>query len=79
MNSSEGPAYGVALLAMVGIGEFATVPEACDATIHLEGRTEVNPKAKAYYDTAYPIYRQLYQDLKGTFAKIGELVGSSQA
>ena len=76
LNSSEGPAYGVALLALVGIGDFDSVPEACDATIRLAERTAVNPKAKAYHDRAYPIYRQLYQDLKGTFSKISALVES---
>ena len=35
LNSTEGPAFGVALLAMVGAGAFASVPEACDATIRL--------------------------------------------
>ena len=33
LNSTEGPAFGVALLAQVGTGGFASVPEACDATI----------------------------------------------
>ena len=79
LNSSEGPAYGVALLALVGIGDFSSVPEACDATIRLEECTAVNAKAKAYYDRAYPIHRQLYQDLKGTFKMMSELVESGSA
>ncbi len=33
VNSTEGPAFGVALLAQVGTGAYSTVPEACDATI----------------------------------------------
>src|SRR4029079_7403251 len=33
LTSTEGPAFGAALLAQVGTGQFATVPEACDATI----------------------------------------------
>ena len=47
LNSTEGPAFGVALLAQVGTGGFATVPEACDATIRLAERTAVDPKAQA--------------------------------
>src|SRR4051795_2890124 len=72
LNSAEGPAFGVALLAQVGTGGFATVPEACDATIRLEEKTEVEPKAKAQYDKAYAIYRKLYRDLKGSFVSISQ-------
>jgi xylulokinase len=74
LNSTEGPAFGVALLALVGIGAYSTVPEACDATIRSIDETRVDPKAKAYYDRAYPVYRQLYTDLKGTFKTISDLV-----
>ena len=70
----EGPAFGVALLAQVGTGAFATVPEACDATIKTVDSTSVDPKAKDYYDRAYKIHRDLYQNLKGSFRDISRLV-----
>jgi xylulokinase len=76
-NSSEGPAFGVALLAQVGIGGFASVPEACDATIRSVERTPTDPNTRAFHDRAYPIYRRLYQDLRGTFRSISELVASA--
>jgi xylulokinase len=75
-NSEEGPAFGAALLAHVGIGTFATVPEACDATIRVVGRTAVQPRARAAYERAYPIYDRLYRDLKGAFAEIADLHGA---
>ncbi len=65
LNSTEGPAFGVALLAQVGTGGFGSVPEACDATIRPVESTRADPKAKAYYDRALRIYRQLYYDLRG--------------
>jgi xylulokinase len=74
VNSTEGPAFGVALLAQVGTGGFATVPEACDATIRAANSTSVDQKVKAYYDRAYPVYRQLYQDLRQSFKSIDALV-----
>lgn len=74
LNSTEGPAFGVALLAQVGTGAFKSVPEACDATIRAVDATRVDPKAKAYYDRAFPVYRQLYQDLRGSFRTISSLV-----
>jgi xylulokinase len=74
LNSTEGPAFGVALLAQVGTGGFSSVPEACDATIRAVDSTRVDPRAKAFYDRAYAIYRQLYVDLRGSFQKIAALV-----
>jgi len=78
LNSTEGPAFGAALLAQVGVGGFATVPEACDATIRPVDRVEVDPKAQRYYERGYALYRQLYRDLKGSFAAISGLVASGR-
>ena len=78
LNSSEGPAFGVALLAQVGTGGFSNVAEACDATIRLEDQTSVDPRAKAFYDKGYATYKKLYQDLKGSFVTIGKLVEESR-
>jgi xylulokinase len=76
INASEGPAFGVALLAQVGVGGFSTVMEACDATIKVVETTSTDRQTKALYDRAYPIYRKLYADLKGSFKAISELVAS---
>lgn len=77
INSTEGPALGVALLAQVGIGGFQSVPEACDATIRLAEQSRVDPKARAFYDRGYGLYQQLYRDLKGSFSAISALVAAS--
>jgi xylulokinase len=74
LNSTEGPAFGVALLAQVGTGGFRSVPEACDAMIRPVDSTRVEATAQAFYDRAFPIYRQLYQDLKRSFQTISSLV-----
>ena len=74
INASEGPAFGVALLAQVGAGGFSSVPEACDATIQVVETTKTDVAAKAVYDKSYPLYRKLYQDLKGTFREIAEML-----
>ena len=75
VNATEGPAFGVALLAMVGAGIFASVPEACDATIKVVETTATKASAKAVHERMYPIYRKLYQDLKATFGDIAKAVG----
>jgi xylulokinase len=74
INASEGPAFGVALLAQVGIGAFKTVPEACDATIRSVDSTPVDPRAVEFYNRAFAIYRQLYLDLRTSYKSIGKLV-----
>ena len=73
IQSEEGPAFGVALLAAVGAGEYKNIEEACKATIKLSGETPADRKAKAYYDRAFPVYQQLYQSLKDDFKTIGKL------
>ena len=72
INSEEGPAYGVALLAAVGAGEYKNIEEACAATIRVVSQTA--PKAaKKVYDAGFPVYQQLYRSLKGDFKAIAGL------
>lgn len=73
INTEEGPAYGVALLAAVGAGAFKNVQEACKATIRVVKKTSAQPAAKAHYDRAFPIYQQLYRSLKDDFKRIAAL------
>jgi xylulokinase len=73
MAADEGPAYGVALLAAVGAGEFKTVAEACEATVKTKRQTKPKASARRYYDKAFPIYQQLYSSLRVDFEKIAGL------
>jgi xylulokinase len=72
-NAAEGPAYGVALLAGVGIGAFKSVEEACKASIRQIGRIAPNRKLAALYERHYSVYRSLYPALKDRFAQIARL------
>lgn len=72
-NSEEGPAFGVALLATVGGGEYSNIQEACDATISSVSELQPNPEAKCFYDKAFPVYQKLYRSLKDDFKTISEL------
>ncbi len=73
-NASEGPAYGVALLAGVGTGIWGSVEEACDATISVTRRFEPVEEDRKAYDRYYPIYGSLYRALKAEFRKIADVV-----
>jgi xylulokinase len=77
INASEGPAYGVAILAMVGTGAYKSVTDACDTTIKVVQTVETNPAAKKAYDRAYPIYGQLYRSLKKDYEAIAKFVSES--
>ncbi|MEQ8838629.1 MAG: xylulokinase, partial [Lacipirellulaceae bacterium] len=46
MTADEGPAYGVALLAAVGAGEYKSIEEACKATIETAEKTKPSTKAR---------------------------------
>jgi xylulokinase len=73
INTEQGPAFGVALLAAVGAGTFRNIEQACAATIHTVEETAVNAKAARYHQQAFPVYQQLYRSLKGDFQRISQL------
>jgi xylulokinase len=75
-NATEGPAFGVALLAAVGTGAYKDVVEACKATIQVTGETKPDAKAKKSYDRFYPGYGRLYRSLREDFQAIAGLVGA---
>jgi xylulokinase len=65
-STSEGAAQGAAVLAAVGAGWFATVQEACVATVELGDEISPSPDAERYA-AAYERYRELYPALAPTF------------
>ena len=73
INAEEGPAYGVALLAAVGAGEYASIKQACQATIDVTRTIKPEAKARKLYQAYYRQYRQLYPALKEQFAQIARL------
>ncbi|MBE7057316.1 MAG: xylulokinase [Ruminococcaceae bacterium] len=68
--SKEGPALGVAILAMVGTGMYGSVEEACEAVIK-PGTTQ-NPESENHdrYMKFYERYCALYPALKEEFSKL---------
>ncbi|HET9914284.1 MAG TPA: xylulokinase [Anaerolineales bacterium] len=70
VNTSEGAAFGAALLAGVGSGTWSDVPAACKAAIKITGSTSPDPAQVEAYRKAYPLYRDLYPALKPSFGKM---------
>jgi xylulokinase len=74
INAEEGPAYGVALLAMAGTGAYGDVVDACTATIEAVTHTPAKDDAKRRYDELYPMYGRLYRSLKEDFRAIAATI-----
>ncbi len=74
INATEGPAFGVALLAGVGTDIYSTVEEACEKTIKITSRTQPIEKNVRIYDEYYRIYRSLYPPLKPVFDNLSRIV-----
>ena len=75
INSDEGPAYGVAILAGVGTGVWDSVPQACKAAIRETETLKPDKARAATYNKLHDQYQRLYAALKDEFAKIAALVG----
>ena len=69
----QGPAYGVALLAMVAGGEFKNVAQACKATLEISEQTKPDRRSTKLYDRLFPIYQDLYHANANTMHQLAEL------
>jgi xylulokinase len=67
VNTTEGAAYGAALLAGVGAGAWPDVDTACDSCIHITGCTRAQPENIPIYEDVYRNYTQLYPALRPTW------------
>lgn len=70
VNTSEGAAFGAALLAGVGAGAWPDVVTACKNTIRITGQTLPVPDEVEVYQRAYALYRDLYPALKPSFDRM---------
>jgi xylulokinase len=70
LETQEGSAYGAALLAMVGTGEYADVPEACAATIREADSVEPRVTESAVFTRGHDVYRALYPALRPLYGQM---------
>ncbi len=71
VNTTEGGAYGAALLAGVGTGAWNSVAEACNACIKITGSTQPKASSVDAYRKSYAIYQGLYPALRESFRALG--------
>lgn len=70
INTTEGAAFGAAILASVGVGAFPDVPTACHAMIRRVDTTQPDPQGVETYQRLYPTYQGLYPALKETYTAL---------
>jgi xylulokinase len=73
VNTTEGGAYGAALLAAVGAGTWKDVPQACADCIQVTGSVQPDPAQVEVYAKGYPVYRSMYPALKDSFTRLTKL------
>ena len=56
----QGPAYGGAILAMTGCGEYASVRSACKSVVKYGETCAPNPARAAAYEKKYGVFKRLY-------------------
>src|SRR5271157_5329749 len=73
LETQEGSAYGAALLALAGTGEYASVPEVCRAAIRETESVSLAAGDVAFYEKGHRVYQALYPALKPIFGQIAGL------
>jgi len=73
LESQEGSAYGAALLAAVGTGAYASVPEACAATIREKESLEVQLEEAGVYRRGYEVFKAIYPALKPLYRQMSQV------
>lgn len=73
LENTEGSAYGAALLALSGGGEYASVEEACAAAVREADSVIPGAHESAAYERGYEVYTVLYPTLKPVFGLIQQL------
>jgi xylulokinase len=72
-QTTETTAVGGALLALVGLGTYKTLPEACNQVVRVAHTYAPRPGVQAAYDELYHLYREVYFSLLPVFSRAAGL------
>jgi xylulokinase len=73
VNTTEGAAYGAAILAGVGTGAWPDVDSACGALIRIVERVSPGTDHRPVYAAMYEQYRELYPALRSSFSNLASM------
>ena len=71
--SKEGPALGVAILAMVAAGIYASVPEACEQICGVDKVQEPITENVPVYEKFFRLYDKVYPAVKEQMKELAEM------
>ncbi|PRX18160.1 xylulokinase [Orenia metallireducens] len=74
LNVEEGPAFGAALIAGVGVGVYDSFEEAANSIIKVKEVISPNLESVELYDKQYKLYKQLYVSLKDEFKALSQII-----
>ena len=72
-SSKEGPALGVAILALVGAGVYSTVQEACEKIVKTDKVQEPIAENVSKYEKYFRLYDEIYPAVKSNFEKLAQM------
>jgi xylulokinase len=75
VNTSEGGAFGAAILAAVGVGAYPDVPTACSQMVRKVDTTTPEAAGVADYGRLYTIFSGMYPALRETYHALGKFEG----
>lgn len=74
VSATEGPAFGAAMMAGVGVGMFSNLSEAADRFVRVAGTAFPDPGRASRYREGYALFNSLYPALKGAFSSAHRMV-----
>ncbi len=72
VNTTEGAAYGAAILAGIGSGAWPDVETVCSNLIKIVERVSPDPRRMASYGLMHDLYKDLYPALKPSFDSLNQ-------
>ncbi len=72
-SSKEGPALGVAILAMVGAGIYSSVPEACEKIVGISKVQQPVEENVPVYEKYFRLYDEIYPAVKEQCGKLAKI------
>jgi xylulokinase len=74
VDASEGPAYGAALMAAVGVGLFPDLVTAAETLVQVTSAVEPDGRRMAIYQDFYQVFKSLYPSLKEHFKTTSTII-----
>ncbi|MBI4531004.1 MAG: xylulokinase [Candidatus Latescibacteria bacterium] len=74
VDATEGPAFGAALMAAVGVGLFSDLVTAAETLVRVTSAAEPDEGRMAIYHDYYQVFRELYPRLKESFKAVSTII-----